>query len=238
VKRLRDVVAQTGLGEPAERRLEALLELLARDPEAPTSVRAPAEAVDTHIADSLAALPFLGPRRPDAIADVGSGAGFPGLPLAIALSDSSVDLIESTTRKCRFLERAIRAAGAANARVVCERVEDWARGEGAECYALVTARAVAPLATLIEYASPLLREHGWLVAWKGARDQGEETQAAAAAHVLGMSPIATHQVKPFADARQRHLHLFEKIGPTPDGVPRRSGMARKKPFGTESSGSN
>jgi 16S rRNA (guanine527-N7)-methyltransferase len=236
VKRLHEVCAAAGLDEAAERRLERLMELLANDPEAPTSVTVPSETVDAHVADSLAVLPVLTDRkRPDSIADVGSGAGFPGLPLAIAFPDSDVDLIESTGRKCRFLERAIAELGLGNAHVVCARAEDWARGDGAERYELVVVRAVAPLATLVEYASPLLRPRGLLIAWKGARDQAEEDQAASAAQTLGMSHPIVYPVAPFPHARHRHLHVFEKTGSTPAGIPRRPGMAHKRPLGRESS---
>jgi 16S rRNA (guanine527-N7)-methyltransferase len=217
VKRLHEVCAQIGLDAEAESKLAALLDLVANDPAAPTSVTSPAEAVDVHVADSLSALPLIAGRRyPEAIVDIGSGAGFPGLPLAVA----------------------IERLGQENARVVCVRIEDWARTEGAERYEVALARALAPLPTLLEYASPLLRDHGLLVAWKGERDAFEERRGTATALALGMSVGAVHRVTPFPGARHRHLHTFEKVGPTPAGIPRRPGMARKRPFGGESSGPN
>jgi 16S rRNA (guanine527-N7)-methyltransferase len=239
VKRLHEVCVALDLDFVAEQELTALLELIARDSDAPTSVTAPDEAVDTHVADSLSAIPVLACRPPpQTIADIGSGAGFPGLPLAVAFRRAEVDLIESTGRKCGFIERAIEQLGLDNARVVCARAEDWARAQGAGRYDLAVVRAVAPLATLLEYASPLLRDHGLLVAWKGARDELEERQGEAAARALGMTPRAIHSVTPFPGARGRHLHVFEKTGPTPAGIPRRAGMGRKRPFGSESSPPN
>jgi 16S rRNA (guanine527-N7)-methyltransferase len=234
VKRLAELCARLGLPADAERKLRLLLELLADDPEAPTSVTDPGEALDVHIADSLSVLPLLAKRPPPgAIVDIGSGAGFPGLPLAIALEGATVDLLEATGRKCRFIAHAVDRLGQPNARVACARAEDWARAEGAERYELAAARAVAPLSTLVEYASPLLQEGGNLIAWKGARDPAEERGGEAAAAALAMIPVAIERVTPFAEARHRHLHVFEKRGPTPAGIPRRSGMAQKKPFGTE-----
>ena len=119
------------------------------------------------------------------IADVGAGAGFPGLPLAAALPDARVDLIESTGRKCDFIRQAIERAGIANAQVVCERSEIWAaelrRRGGREAYDAVTARAVGRLSTLAELASPLLVAGGVLVAWKGRRDPDEEAELERAA---------------------------------------------------------
>jgi 16S rRNA (guanine527-N7)-methyltransferase len=93
----------------------------------------------------------------------------------------------------------------------------------------VTARAVGPLAVLLEYADPLLRSGGVLVAWKGARVEEEERAAAAAATRLGMDPREVRRVTPFEGAEQRHLHIYEKTGQTPPGIPRRPGMATKRP---------
>jgi 16S rRNA (guanine527-N7)-methyltransferase len=239
VKRLHEICAAVGLNEEAERKLEALLQLLAGDRSAPTSVRTPDEAVDAHVADSLSVLPLLSDHLLlEPIVDIGSGAGFPGLPLAVAFETAAVDLIESTSRKCHFIARAIEELEQQNARVVCERAEDWARVEGAERYGLAVARALAPLPTLVEYASPLLRQGGTLIAWKGARDPAEERASAAAAHVLGMNPESIHPVMPFPGTRHRHLHVLTKTAPTPAGIPRRPGLARKRPFGRERSPAN
>lgn len=233
---LAELYDRFGLGEHARGELEALLQLLASDPTAPTSITDPGEAADAHIADSLSALSLIGSLpsgclEGEAIVDIGSGAGFPGLPLAVALRRSSVDLIESTERKCRFISRAIHELGLQNARVVCMRAEDWARDEGEGRYRLAVARAVAELPTLVEYASPLLAEGGFLIAWKGARDEVEERRAASAAGRLGMRPADVQPVVPFRGSRRRHLHVFEKHEPTPAGIPRRPGMARKRPLG-------
>jgi 16S rRNA (guanine527-N7)-methyltransferase len=228
-----------GLGRDAQHKLETLVELLATDAHAPTSVTDPAEATDAHIADSLSGLPvitaLLAERPPAAIVDIGSGAGFPGLPLAIALERSAIDLVEATARKCEFIARAIERVELPNARVVCMRAEDWARGEGAGRYQVALARALAPLATLVEYASPLLAEGGSLVAWKGARDVAEEGRGDDAARAVGMSTHTCHAVTPFTGSRLRHLHVFQKIEPTPAGIPRRPGIARKRPLGKSSS---
>jgi 16S rRNA (guanine527-N7)-methyltransferase len=174
------------------------------------------------------------------IADLGSGAGFPGLALAAALPHARVDLVESQSRKTAVSDRLLQAAALANARSVTARAEDWARHPpplgGRESYDAVTARALAPLAVLAEYASPLLEDGGVLVAWKGARDEEEERALAAACPRLAMQVEAVTRVKPFPEARQRHLHLLRKAGPTPTALPRRAGLARKRPFGPEGDG--
>lgn len=183
-----------------------------------------------HLADSLSALDLSEVTAAERIADIGAGAGFPGLALAVALPAAHVDLIESTRRKCEVIERLAARAGVANARAVGERAEDWARGAGAGSYDLVTARALAPLAVLAEYAAPLLREGGVLVAWKGRRDDAEEAAGRVAADQLGLAPGEVRHVVPYAAARDHHLHVLRKAGPTPARFPRRPGQARKRPL--------
>lgn len=213
----------------ASTQLRALLTALAADPHAPTTVRTPAEALHTHIADSLVALELDAVRGAERIADLGAGAGFPGLPLAVALPAAEVVLVESSARKCAFIRAAAAAADVTNVAVVAERAEAWRAGTGTRD--LVTARALAPLAVLAEYAAPLLREGGALVAWKGRRDASEEHDAAAAAAELGLALEDLRQVRPYPGAEHRHLHVLRKIAPTPSRFPRRPGMARKRPLG-------
>jgi 16S rRNA (guanine527-N7)-methyltransferase len=215
--------------EPA---LDELLRILA-EPRAPIAKSTIPRARDVHIADSLTGLELEPVRMAGRIADLGSGAGLPGLVLAAALADARFDLIESIGRKCAFLREAIERMRLPNAGVVCERSEDWARGDGREAYDAVVARSVGRLATLAELASPLLREGGVLVAWKGSRSAREEAEAARAADRLAMEPIEIRSVQPYPSSRDRHIHLLRKNGPTPNGLPRRPGMATKRPFGNE-----
>jgi 16S rRNA (guanine527-N7)-methyltransferase len=207
-------------------RLGRLLELLESDPTAPTTVTDPAEGVDVHVTDSLEALALPVIRSAQRIADLGTGAGFPGIPLAVALPDANVDLVESLGRKCTFLERAVQAAAAPNAAVVCARAEEWS----ARDVDVVTVRAVAPLGVLVEYAAPLLREGGTLVAWKGVRDADEEAGGAAAAEVVGLEPVEVVTLAGRPGADHRTLHLYRKVRVTPSRFPRRPGMARKRPL--------
>jgi 16S rRNA (guanine527-N7)-methyltransferase len=227
-ERLADLAAEWNLPPSAARRLGAVLDLIASDMDAPTTVVDPAAGVEAHIADSLAGLlvPDLGTAS--RIADLGAGAGFPGIPLAVARVDARVDLVESNARKCAFLERAAMAAGADNVSVVQARAEDWQPGP-ALCD-VVTARALAPLVVLVEYAAPLLRDGGVLVAWKGRRAEAEETAGARAAGIVGLALEPPIRVAPTPGADHRHLHVFRKVGPTPSRFPRRAGIARKRPL--------
>jgi 16S rRNA (guanine527-N7)-methyltransferase len=226
--RLTEIAAERGLDAPQAVRLAALVELLASDPHAPTAVRDPAEAVDVHIADSLAGLEVPRLAAAPRIADLGSGAGFPGLPLAIALPDARVTLVESATRKADFLRAAVQAAGAVNAEVAHARAEEWEAGRG-RCD-IVVARALDSLAVLAEYAAPLLTLGGALVAWKGRRDPDEESQGAAAAAQLGLRTAEIVPVQPYSASRDRHLVVMVKDSPTPSRFPRTPGRARKRPL--------
>jgi 16S rRNA (guanine527-N7)-methyltransferase len=226
--RLAELSARYGLPSGAEDRLAALLDLVAAEPASITSVRDPAEGVDAHVADSLVALELPAVRAARRVADLGSGGGFPGLALAIALPAAHVALVESVGRKCAFLARVAAELGLANVRVVNARAEAWPAGIGA--HDLVVARALAPLPVLVEYAAPLLEPAGTLVAWKGRREPREEADGAAAAESVGMSTPRARPVQPFAQAHDRHLYLTSKVSPTPDRYPRRPGMARKRPI--------
>jgi 16S rRNA (guanine527-N7)-methyltransferase len=225
------LVRRYRLPDPSAAALLALIELLAGDKHAPTAVRDPRSAVDVHLADALVALELEQVRRARAIADIGSGAGFPGLPLAIALPDAHMTLVESNARRASFLERAAAVTGAAGTSVVNARVEEWSEGLGA-CD-LVLVRALAPLPVVAEYAAPLLTAGGILVAWRGQRDVEGEREGARAAAELGLEPSEPRRVSPYAGAEHRYLHVMAKVGDTPARFPRRAGMAVKRPLGKE-----
>jgi 16S rRNA (guanine527-N7)-methyltransferase len=227
-KRLADLAARFDLPDGAATSLDALLELLASDPTAPTPITDPATAADAHVADALVALELEAVRDARQIADLGSGAGFPGLVLAAALPEAHVSLVESSAKKCAFLERAAETMGLANVEAVPARAEQWSAGLG-RCD-LVTARAVAPLNVLVEYAAPLLAGGGTHVAWKGRRDAGEEADGDAAAAGTGLSAAEVRPVRPWDGAEHLHLHAYVKVGSTPNRYPRRPGMASKRPL--------
>ncbi len=227
-RRLASLATRFDLPDSAVPALDALLELIASEPTAPTTITDPATAVDSHVADALVALELDEVRTARHIADLGSGAGFPGLALAAALPDARVWLVESSSKKCAFLERAVEAMGLANVEAVASRAEEWEAGMG-RCD-LVTARAVAPLNVLVEYAAPLLAAGGGLLAWKGRRDAAEEADGDAAAAGTGLGPATVRPVRPWDGAAHLHLHLYLKVGSTPNRYPRRPGMASKRPI--------
>jgi 16S rRNA (guanine527-N7)-methyltransferase len=218
------------LDPEAREKLRIVLRLLAEERASVSSV-IDERAWQVHVADSLTGIEVGELRSAERIADVGAGAGFPGLVLAVALPDAKVDLIESVGRKCEFIRRAIGAAEISSASVQNTRSEDWAAADGREAYDAVTARAVGRLSTLAELASPLLKPNGVLVAWKGKRSEDEEHQLERASEELAMAPAQILDVGDRAGSRHRHLHVIRKVGPTPTNLPRKPGMAKKRPPG-------
>jgi 16S rRNA (guanine527-N7)-methyltransferase len=227
--RLPAVAARHGLDESQVAQLDAVLARLASDETAPTSVKDPSRAVDVHVADSLTALELTEVRSARALVDIGAGAGFPGFPLAVALTDGNVVLLESQARKCSYMERVAAEADLRNVTIVCARAEEWVEGIGV--YDVALARALAPQSVVLEYAAPLLRLGGTLVDWRGRREESEERSALVAARELGLRRIAVRRTTPFEGARDHHLHVYRKTDETPDRFPRRAGMARKRPLG-------
>jgi 16S rRNA (guanine527-N7)-methyltransferase len=226
--RLHELAVHWDLGARQTAALARALELLAADPLAPSAVTG-AEAVDVHIADSLSALALEPVAQAREIADLGSGAGFPGLALAVALPRARVALVESGARRCEFLARLCSVAGVENARVVHARAEEWPQGLGR--HDLVSARALAPLGVICEYAAPLLALGGALVAWKGAISAAESAAAGQAAAQLGLRAEDVVRTEPYAGSVAHHLHVYRKVAQTPPGYPRRPGVARKRPIG-------
>jgi 16S rRNA (guanine527-N7)-methyltransferase len=223
------LIGRFGLGREQAERLAAVLAELERDEHAPTSVRGAEEAARVHVADALVALDVDGLRISRTVADLGAGAGFPGLAIAVALPDAEVRLVESQRRKCEFIRSLARAGSIANATVVCARAEDW--DEGIDANDAVLARALAPQPVVLEYAAPLLRVGGTLIDWRGRRNVDEQRAADGAAQTLGLRLAEVRRVAPFAGATDRHLHVFVKERETPERFPRRAGVARKRPLG-------
>jgi 16S rRNA (guanine527-N7)-methyltransferase len=226
--RLAELAERWELPAAAPAQLKAILDLVAAEPVSITTVRDPAAGVDAHVADSLAGLEVPAVRDARTIADLGSGGGFPGLALAAALPAAQVTLVESVGKKCEFLRRAADEAGLANVEVVNARAEAWPAGLGTQD--VVTARALAPLNVLAEYAAPLLLAGGSLVAWKGKVDPSEEADGVAAATMLGLEAEPARAVEPLPGADHRWLYVYSKVSPTPERYPRREGMARKRPL--------
>lgn len=194
-----------------------------------TAITQQAAAAEKHYLDCLLALPVLD-ACPGPFCDLGSGGGFPGLVLAMARPERPATLVEATEKKCAFLEQAAAELGLQQVRVICARAETVGRDPAFRGqFPVVTARALAGLNVLAEYALPLLSPGGMLLAYKGGNVLEETSLAAHALDVLQgrLGPIRSYTL-PSGD--QRSLVSIEKVGPTPDAYPRRPGMPGKRPL--------
>lgn len=197
-----------------------------------TAVTDEAEMMDRHYVDSLMALRFgLIPRK-GRIIDVGTGAGFPGMPLALACPEMQVTLMDAQQKRLTFLQAVIDELQVRNVTLVHSRAEDGARLPlHREQYDLAVARAVAPLAVLAEYLLPYVRVGGSALCWKGPALQEEMQQGRRAAHLLGgkvEEPIGCE----FPGRAWQHLLLpIQKKEKTARQYPRKAGTPSKAPLG-------
>lgn len=189
------------LGAQASARMAAHIELVAKWNRVHnlTAVREAGQMVVLHVLDSLSLLPHLGVAR--SILDVGTGAGFPGIPLAIARPDLEVTLLDSSRKKCTFLEQAKAELGLANVVVACERVETWAPPR---LYDAVVSRAFAELSDFVTQARHLVTPGGRLLAMKGVYPFEEIARVPATHRVQQVVELSV----PSLDAK-RHLVLLE-----------------------------
>lgn len=213
-------------------RLRALIEVLLRENQKLnlTSIREPDAAWIKHIVDSLRALEtglFEGPKR---VVDVGAGAGFPGLPLAIERPDLQLTALEATGKKCAFIELAMRELGIAGA-VLNARAE--AAGQDRKSRAqfdVAVCRAVGSLAEVAELCLPLVKVGGHVVLWRGETAPQEARQASQVLGKLGgrVQRVAAYEL-PQHETRY-HLTIIEKAKSTPGGFPRRDGLPKSQPL--------
>ena len=194
---------------------------------------APAEElVDRHLMDSLTVLKTGLLEGAETLIDVGTGAGFPGMALALACPGMRVTLLDSQQKRLRFLEEVRRETGAERVTLVHARAEEAARSpETREKYDRAVARAVAPLNVLCEYLLPFVRLGGKMLCWKGPA-LGEEMEAGRWAAFLLSGKAGEPVLAPVAGRDWAHLILpVEKTGKTPKKYPRKAGMAKKSPLG-------
>jgi 16S rRNA (guanine527-N7)-methyltransferase len=181
-----------------------------------------------HVADALTLLPYL-PAGAFSLADVGSGGGVPGIPLAILRPDSQVLLIESTQKKAAFLERAASELGLTNVRVSTQRAEDAARGANREKFDIVTARALAAMNVLVEWCLPLVKVGGKLLAMKGGKITEELPLAARAIKMLGGGDPIVHPAD-LPGAEHHVIVEIKKLHHTQKGFPRSTAQTKEKPL--------
>lgn len=195
-----------------------------------TRIVDPDSALRLHIVDSLSVLPELLSSPEGAYADIGSGAGYPGIPLAV-LSGRRTTLVESTKKKAEFLVATTGELGISeHVEVFAGRAEGLAR-ERAGGFAVVTARAVSSLASLVELASPLLTSGGSFVALKGMPDEEEIERGDAAGRFTGMRRETVRRLLLPEEQESRSIIVYVKSSDTDVPLPRGDGKAQKRPLG-------
>jgi 16S rRNA (guanine527-N7)-methyltransferase len=192
-----------------------------------------------HFLDSLVALPLIAqatgdvvpPTQPFHLLDVGTGAGFPGIPLKLVAPQLKVTLMDGTGKKILFLRELVAKLGLKDVEVVQGRAEEVGNSPDYRAqFDLVTARAVASLNTLVEYLLPLVRRGGLAVIYKGASAPQELLEARKAIELLGGGTVQLESVQVPLLSEQRYLLLIKKQHPTPERYPRGQGLPRKKPL--------
>ncbi|MAU12300.1 MAG: 16S rRNA (guanine(527)-N(7))-methyltransferase RsmG [Anaerolineaceae bacterium] len=197
-----------------------------------TAITEPDEVRVRHFLDSLSIAMVMGFDPGDKVVDVGTGAGFPGLPLAIAYPQVSVTLMDATAKKITFLEHVANECGLTNLTLVHARAEDAGNDPAhREQYDVVVARAVARLPSLLEYMLPLAKIGGFCIAMKGETAAEELVDSKRALYMLG------GEAKPIEDVtfpqidRTHFLVTVEKVKKTPKTYPRKAGTPTRKPIG-------
>lgn len=219
------------LEEAQVSRLNSFLEMLSSVKDRNlTAVTALDKIVDVHFRDSLSLLQFPEVSGAKTGVDIGSGAGLPGIPLAIALPDLQITLIEANRKKNEFIKEAAIELGLKNVSVASIRAEDAGHSAMRDHFDLALARAVGPLALVIEYVLPLLKPDGYGVLQRGARKANDEELASSVATQLSGSLDRVVPVCPYPDANNLHVWVIKKTGTTPERFPRRAGVAKKRPL--------
>ncbi len=196
-----------------------------------TAIRDPREMRIRHFLDSLSCVTATGPLDECSLIDIGTGAGFPGLPLKIAFPGLRLTLIDSVTKKARFLELVVNELGLGDVSVIADRAENL--GQDArfrESFDWATARAVADLRVLVELLLPLVRVGGHALAQKGESAPGELAAAETAISTLGGGAPSLSAVHLPETDKTHYLVTIAKQRSTPSGYPRRTGVPAKRPL--------
>lgn len=196
-----------------------------------TAIRDEQGIILKHFVDSLTCLTYPGLLEAMSVIDVGTGAGFPGLPLAIVRPDTHFDLLDATKKKIEFVARAIQTLGLQNARALWGRSEELAHENvKRETYGAALSRAVSSLATVAELTLPLVRVGGFVLVQKGANVEQEIAGARGALRKLGGEIDQILRVELPISKEARNLIILRKVATTPPAYPRKPGVPAKNPL--------
>lgn len=203
-----------------------------------TSIKDPFNIIDKHFLDSLSCTGFVsriieecGQKKKTKMIDVGSGAGFPGIPINIFFPEERMTLLEARKNKKSFLEEAVARLGLKNTIVIQNRAENLGKMEDhREKYDIVLSRAVAPLGILCEYCLPLCKIQGAMIAFKGSSYYEELLMNYKVIKKLGGFLESINLIKIPHTKHIRSILVIRKTNPTPEGFPRRNGIPQKRPL--------
>jgi len=195
-----------------------------------TAVTSTKGILNVHFLDSLWLMNLPEMQAAHTLIDIGSGAGFPGLPLAIANPQIEVCMLEANNKKAAFISAMAEELSLANALVICQRAEDAGRTALRDQYDVAVARAVGSLSEVLEYTLPLVKVGGHVLLQRGAREEGDDAAAKKAAAMLGGSLQRISPADPYPEARNLNIWVWEKETATPAKYPRRPGVPRKRPL--------
>lgn len=194
-----------------------------------TAAATAAELASLHLLDSLELLRIAGPRPPASGIDVGSGAGLPGIPLALAEPLWNMTLLEARTKRAAFLRTVNQRLGCTNIRVLQGRAEEVARDPALrEQFHLSLARALAPPPAAAECCLPFVRVEGRCFFWVGPSFSPEDVLPALGELGGRLEDVHRYELQP--GSRRRAIAVVVKVSPTPDRYPRRPGVPRKRPL--------
>lgn len=195
-----------------------------------TRILQPRAILEEHFCDALAWLQAGRTQAGTELLDLGSGAGFPGIPIKIFLPELKLYLLEAVRKKIIFLGKVVRELELKQVTLWQQRAEILARSDARESFPWVTARALAPLATALELALPLVRPGGYFWAWKGPAVFQELAVAEDILVRCGGKLVDQVKYRLPRSNKDRIILIFKKVAPAEDRFPRRNGMPQKRPF--------
>ncbi len=193
-----------------------------------TAIDEEAQIVEKHFYDSLISAKYFRYEN-QTLLDIGSGAGFPGLVLAIAFPNLKITLLEPTLKRCNFLNEVIKVLDLSNVKVVNDRAENYVK-EKRESFDLVTSRAVSRLNMLLELSIPFLTIQGTMIALKGKNANLELKEAENALKILNVKLLKNYEFKLPSEEENRSILLLKKEARTNIKYPRNYGTIKKKPL--------
>jgi len=195
-----------------------------------TAITEDEEIVIKHFVDSLTILDILKKNNIKTLADIGTGAGFPGVPLKIAFPELKVTLVDSLDKRLNFLNEVINSLGLKDIKTVHGRAEDFGRDpKYRDKFDATTARAVAAMPVLLEYCMPPVKKGGIFIAMKGSKDEGDFKNATRLLSGKLMNKIS-FTLDGAGELAERNIYIFNKIGVTDKAYPRKAGTPSKKPL--------